>query len=137
MYYSVNKYIIMEETDSRLTSLMTSINLLYIECQEKRTLPKKVEAYSKGMAMINEAKILIEALQNEIIRLDTMKVDPKQMGQIDKLIDIVSLPGISFPELMGAVIQFKQISSGLPTEPQVTDHIEKQSVIYEEDDLEM
>ena len=124
----------MENSDQRLTGLMSDISLIYLESKEKQTLQKKLENYTNGMTLINEAKQAIESLQTQVANLDMGNADKTQIANANRLIEILSTPNLNFKEVMNIVQQLRQISAGLPNAPKITNNTEKE-VIYEMQDV--
>lgn len=126
----------MENSDQRLVELMKDISLIYVEAKDKQTLQKKLESYTNGTTLINEAEQLLESLQNQIANLDMAKADKSQISNANKLIELLSTPNLNFKEVMGMIQQLRQISAGLPNTSHITDNMEKDVVIYEERDVD-
>lgn len=122
------------ENSDKLTEIMSDLEFIRLDSQKRLTLQKKSENYNKGTILLNEAYLLIDALQAEIDNLDTSKMDSSEIKNTKKLIDLLSMPNLNFKELMYISKQLKSISSGLKTTATITDNIENQ-VIYEEEEI--
>ena len=87
-----------------------------------------------------EASQLIENLQNQISKLDTIKADNPRIEKINCFIDLLTNGNLDFDETMNIINELCAISAGIPTTTQIFDNIEQEviyeEVIYEEQDVE-
>ena len=123
----------METYEQKLISLISEIDLIYIESKRKLPLTKKYENYNKIILLVGEAKKLIDLMQIEISNLDTSKVNKSQDSNLDRLIELLSLPNLNFTNLMAIDEQFRSISAGLPVSAEINDNVEKEVMIYDDD----
>ena len=126
----------MENSEKRLVQLMSDISLIYVLSKEDQSLQKKFEHYQNANVLIPEAKKLIDDLQSEVYNLDMSKVDKSHTPNAKKLADLLTTPNLNFKEVAYIVKELKQMANGLPTTANVNDNMEKEVVIYEEQDVD-
>ncbi|XWV26215.1 hypothetical protein QJ857_gp0861 [Tupanvirus soda lake] len=128
----------METSSKRLNSIMDEIALISIDTQNLGKKPlqmeKKLQNYTKGNILIEEATQLIEKLEQEIQNMDFSKADKSQINKVNEYIDILQRTNPRFDEVMYIVEQLKAISAGLPVTTEIHDHIENE-VIHEHEEI--
>lgn len=119
----------METSSKRLNNIMAQISMISIESQKKLTLEKKLENYTKGSLLINEATQLIEKMQDDIKNLDTSKIDKLNMVKINEFIKLLTTSNPNFDEVLFIVEQLRALSSDLPKITEITDNVDRE-IIY-------
>lgn len=128
----------MESSEQRLTRLMDEIGMIYLQSKSKedQTLQKKLENYQNGTLLLSEAKKLLDELQNDVSTIDTSKISKSQITHAKKYIELLSAPNLNFTEVMRITTELKKMAAGIPTTTNVNDNVEKEVIIYEEQDIE-
>ena len=126
----------MENSEKKLLGLINEINLIYLAAQDKQTLQTKLKNYNNSLTLLANAKQLIDSLQNEITQMDSSGVDKTKMNSVNHLIDIMDNMSTKFSEVVNVVQDLKKIKNGLPITSNVHDNMEKEVVIYEEQDID-
>lgn len=126
----------METYTKRLNDIITQISIISIESQKKLSFEKKMENYNKGNLLINEATQLIEKLQDEIMNINTSKIDKSNISRLDEYINILSTNNPKFDEIIYIVKELYCMSSGLPLTAQINDNVD-QEVIYEHNEQQL
>ncbi|XWV24965.1 hypothetical protein QJ856_gp0814 [Tupanvirus deep ocean] len=128
----------METSSKRLNGIMEEIALISIDTQNLGKKPlqmeKKLQNYTKGNLLIDEATQLIEKLEQEIQNIDFSKADKSQINKVNEYIDLLQRTNPRFDEVMYIVEQLKAISSGLPLTTEIHDNIE-QEVVHEHEEI--
>ena len=124
----------MATSSKRLSDIMSEITMICVDSQNLKNragLEKKMEYYTKGNLLIDEATQLLTKLENDIARLDTTNADISQINRVNDLIDMLSEKNPRFDEVLYIVEQLRAISAGLPATMEFVDNIEKE-IIYDE-----
>jgi hypothetical protein len=126
----------METTSSKqLYDIMNEIRMIYIDSQNfgKKgvLLEKKLQNYTKGNLLIDQADQLIEKLEHDVQNLDMTKADKSNISKVKEYVDLLSRTNPRFDEILHMVEQLRAISAGLPKTAEAFDNID-QEVIYEE-----
>lgn len=124
------------ENSEKLAKLMRDIGLLYLDAKKDTSLQKKLECYENGKVMINEAKTLMDLLHKEINDLDLSNVDKAKTGNAKTLVELLNMPNLNFREVLDISLSLKQIASGLPANVEKIDNMEKEVVVYEEQNID-
>jgi hypothetical protein len=128
----------METSSKRLDKILNEISTIYIDSHQSSKTPtqlsKKLQNYTKGTLLIDEAVQLIEKLQEEIKNMDTTKADKSHSSKINQYIDLLSISNQKFDNVLNLVEQFRGICSGIPNSTEIFDNID-QEVIYEEQEI--
>ena len=126
----------MTTSSKRLNTIMNEIQMVYIDSQNLGKKPvqleKKIQNYTQGTLLINEASELIEALEHEIQNLNMAKADKSLITKVNEFNDLLSRTNPRFDEVMYIVDQLRSIDAGLPINAEILNDIE-QEIIYEEE----
>lgn len=103
----------------RLDTIMMDINLLYIESKKALSLENKIEIYNKGSILIKEGEKLIENLENMI---ENINLDDKNPSiDINNIIRLLSLPNISFKEVIEIIKDLSYKKNEIPNSIEIID----------------
>lgn len=112
------------ETNYQLLNIICEVQRIYIDSKEKQPIAKKMENRNKGDILITEAKKLIDVLQNEISKMDSNTINKNRPSEVDRLIELASVPNINFKEVIYIINKLRAYNVATSENPQITDHIE-------------
>ena len=124
----------MASSEQRLIEIISQVKVIYLDAKNKN-FSQRLENYRKCNLLVEEASRLIDNLQNEITNMDLRKATREQIQQSEKSVEFLTIPNLRFDEAMYVMKDLRSVELGLPFNPEIIDHIEKQ-VVYEEQEVE-
>ena len=122
----------MMNSSKTLNDIFQQVSYMYIESKNSNlTFEKKYEYYSRSAALINEADKIIEELKDQIVKLDSSKINlpSHTTTKIEYFIELLTTNRLKFTEILSIINHLFALFDNIPTKTQIFDNIEKELLL--------
>lgn len=115
-YSSVRKIMMAVNMEKEVRDLMTELDLVMIDDEED--LMAKIDSFNRNNAKMDRVESLLDQMCEIIDNLSLLPFyeNHKRYSQLQNMVDVLTLPGLSFHEICDILRNLIQIQSQIPKE---------------------